>query len=237
MKKILLLAFAAFTINAASAQSTMQIPTFTATVTNHVDSILVGRVTVVNASNQSIDVKVSKKVIGQAVTGSENVFCWTQCYTPSTFVSPDVETIAAGASNSIFYADYTPNGHPGTTKIRYSFFRVNAPAPDSVHATIEFKATGVTGVKKSFDANTAISLASPNPANDMTAIGYSLPANTRNNKIKLYNAIGGLVKEINLADKKGTIMLVTTGLPSGIYFYTLQADNQSLATKKLIVKH
>jgi hypothetical protein len=237
MKKLLLLAIAACSLNAASAQSTtMQLPAYATTVSGHVDSILVGRVSVVNISNQSIDVKVSRKVISE-VPGSENVFCWTQCYTPMVSVSPDVETIQAGATNSMFYGDYSANGFAGKTTIRYSFFRVNSAAPDSVHATIVYDASRTTGVKKAFDASNALSLPSPNPANDMTTIGYTLPANARNSKIKLYNAIGGLVKEISLSDKQGALMLVTSGLPSGIYFYTLQVDNRSLTTKKLVVKH
>ena len=239
MKKLLLLAFAALTFNAASAQSTtMQIPAHAATISGSANGTmpLTARLSVVNISNQSIDVQVARKVLSE-VAGTENVFCWTQCYFPNVSVSPDIETIAAGATNSMFYADYSPKGNAGKTTIRYSFFRPNASTPDSVHAIIVFDATGATGVKKAFDASNAISLPSPNPANDMTTIGYNLPANARNSKIKLYNAIGGLVKEINLSDKQGALMLVTSGLPSGIYFYTLQVDNRSLATKKLVVKH
>ncbi|MFC5271500.1 T9SS type A sorting domain-containing protein [Adhaeribacter terreus] len=239
MKKLLLLAFAAFSINVASAQSTtMQIPTHATTITGPYNGVLplTARLSVVNISNQSIDVQVARKVISE-VAGSENVFCWTQCYFPNVDVSPDIETIAAGATNSMFYADYSPKGNAGKTTIRYSFFRANSPTPDSVHTTIVYDATTVAGVKGAFYASNAISMPSPNPANDMTTIGYNLPANARNSKIKLYNAIGGLVKEINLSDKQGAIMLVTSGLPSGIYFYTLQVDNRSLTTKKLVVKH
>jgi hypothetical protein len=239
MKKLLLLAFAAFTVNAASAQSTtMQLPSHATTIFGSYTSgsVLTAHVSVVNIGSQPIEVKVARKIIKE-VTGSENVFCWTQCYLPTTSVSPDKETIAAGATNTMFTADYSPNGFQGITTIRYSFFRVNSSTPDSVHTTLVYDASKIMGTKKDFDINSAISLPSPNPANDMTAIGYNLPANASNSKIKLYNTIGGLVKEINLTDKQGAIMLVTSGLPSGIYFYTLQVDNRALTTKKLVVKH
>jgi hypothetical protein len=89
------------------------------------------------------------------------------------------------------------------------------------------------------DMNNAISISAPwpNPANDLTKIDFNLPANSRNNKLRLFNAIGGLVKEVAITQKQGTAIITTSNLANGVYFYTVQVDGRSVETKKLIVRH
>ena len=53
----------------------------------------------------------------------------------------------------------------------------------------------------------------------------------------IFNAIGGLVKEVAITQKQGTAIITTSNLANGVYFYTLQVDGRSIETKKLIVRH
>lgn len=241
MKKTLLAIFAGFSISGAIAQTTtLQVQNAPATVYGGYTQAMPLAVSfpVVNTGSQPVDVKVARKIISE-VSGSENNFCWgINCYPPFVSVSPDAETIAVGSSNSSFIGDYIPNGQPGVTTIRYSFFRASGPA-DSVHVTVRFDASSaVMGSRKELGANAiTISQPKPNPANDMTAIEFSLPANSRNNKLRIFNAIGGLVKEVALTQKQGTAIITTSSLANGVYFYTLQVDGRSVETKKLIVRH
>ena len=240
MKKTLLAIFAGFAFSGAVAQSTtIQPQNAPGTVYGgYTDAMLEASFPVVNTGTQPISVKVSKKVISE-VTGSENNICWgIACYPPFISVSPDPETIPAGGSNSSFKGDYIPNGMPGITTIRYSFFRATG-ATDSVHVTVRFDASAaVLGTRKDLN-NNAISICAPqpNPANEMTTIAFSLPANSRNNKLRIFNAIGGLVKEVAITQKQGTAVITTSNLANGVYFYTLQVDGRSVETKKLIVRH
>lgn len=240
MKRILLVVMAAFSVAAVQAQSQLPLQTQNAPATVYggytQPAPLVASFPVVNTGSQALNIKVARKVISE-VAGSENNFCWgVNCYPPFVSVSPDAENIAAGATNSSFIADYTPMNMPGITIIRYSFFKENST--DSIHTTVRFDATSaVNSTKKNMDNVASISAPSPNPARDLTMIRYNLPGNTRNNKLKVFNAIGGVVKEVSLTQKQGDLILVTSQLPNGIYFYTLQSDNNSVVTKKLIVKH
>jgi hypothetical protein len=238
MKKLLLSAFSAVLFSGAFAQtSPLQIQNAPATVTGSyaVGNILQATFPILNTGNQTVDVAVSRKMLSE-VTNSENNFCWgVDCYPPVVSISPNPVTINAGTTNTSFIADYTPNGFSGTTCIRYSFFKTSG-TPDSVHTTVCFNATSISGNRKDADLNNLIGMPSPNPANEMTAIQYSLPAGTKTAKLRILNAIGGLVKEMNL-EKQGAALVITSNLPNGIYFYNLQVDGRSVSTKKLIVRH
>lgn len=241
MKKILLAFVAGLTFSAAVAQSTtvsLQTPSTTVVFGGYNQATIAATFPVVNTGTQPIDLKVRRKVI-QEVAGSENNFCWgVNCYPPFVSVSPDPETIAAGATNNSFIADYSPWGHPGITIVRYTFFRATN-ATDSVHVTLRFDATAATmGTKKDINGNTvSLDAPKPNPANELTTIGFNVPANSRNNKLRIFNAIGGLVKEVALSSGQGSAIVTTSNLANGVYFYTLQVDGRSVETKKLIVRH
>lgn len=78
----------------------------------------------------------------------------------------------------------------------------------------------------------------PNPFNPATTISYNLP---KAGKVKLliYDSLGRLVKE--LVDKEETAGLHKAvfnarGLSSGIYFYMLLTENNSLTRKLMIIK-
>ena len=239
MKKTLLAIFAAFSISGAIAQTTtLQIQNAPTTVYGGYTQQLPLAVTfpVVNTGTQPLDVKVARKVISE-VMGSENNFCWgPTCYPPFTSVSIDQVIINAGASNTSFIGDYIPNGMSGVTTVRYSFFTPNNT--DSVHVTVRYDATAaVMGTRKDLNNFTSISAPKPNPANELTKIDFNLPANSKNNKLRIFNAIGGLVKEVALTQKEGTAIITTSNLANGVYFYTLQVDGRSVETKKLIVRH
>lgn len=240
MKKTLLAIFAAFSISGAIAQTTtLQVQNAPATVYGGYNQPLPLAATfpVVNTGSQPLDVKVARKVISE-VMGSENNFCWgPTCYPPFTSVSIDQVIINAGATNTSFIGDYVPNGMSGVTTIRYSFFTANNP--DSVHVIVRYDATAaLLSNRKELNSNVvSIGLPKPNPANDLTSIDFNLPANSKNNKLRIFNAIGGLVKEVSLTQKQGTAIITTSNLANGVYFYTLQVDGRSVETKKLIVRH
>jgi len=76
----------------------------------------------------------------------------------------------------------------------------------------------------------------PNPFNPSTSINFSLPVNVRV-RINIYNSLGELVSEvINKELEAGyhKILFGGASIPSGIYFYRLQAGN-FIETKKMIL--
>jgi hypothetical protein len=82
----------------------------------------------------------------------------------------------------------------------------------------------------------------PNPFNPTTVIKYQIPLES-NISIKVYNSLGENVREYNQGIKQQGIYYLTinfTGLPSGIYFYSLKAistdgKNNFNSVKKMIL--
>ena len=76
----------------------------------------------------------------------------------------------------------------------------------------------------------------PNPFNPTTTVRFSLPADVRV-RINIYNSLGELIAEvINKDYEAGYHRVEFSGfiIPSGIYFYRLQADD-FIETKKMIL--
>jgi spore coat protein A len=77
----------------------------------------------------------------------------------------------------------------------------------------------------------------PNPFNPNSVINFSIPGENTMVSLKIYNflgeEVGTLINQIVPAGKHG-IRFDASGLPSGIYFYTLAAGN-FVETKKMIL--
>jgi hypothetical protein len=77
----------------------------------------------------------------------------------------------------------------------------------------------------------------PNPFNPSTTIAYTLPA-ASNVEIQVYNSWGSLVAElVNTTQAQGnhSVIFNASNIPSGMYIYTLRANNQLVDTKKMIL--
>ena len=79
----------------------------------------------------------------------------------------------------------------------------------------------------------------PNPFNPSTTISFDLPADGRV-RLEVYNVIGELVSTLiaDEAREAGTHATVfdATGLPSGVYFYRIQAGGFSAMRKMVLLR-
>ncbi len=76
----------------------------------------------------------------------------------------------------------------------------------------------------------------PNPFNPSTTISYSIPVKS-NVEIWIYNALGRSIRKIVNGEKEAgrySVQLDAEGLPSGVYFYRIQAGN-FVETRKMIL--
>ena len=82
----------------------------------------------------------------------------------------------------------------------------------------------------------------PNPFNPSTVIKYSIPYESNVN-IRFYNSLGQIVREVNVGNRQPgnyEINFNSSGLASGIYFYSIKAvstdgKNDFSAVKKMIL--
>lgn len=76
----------------------------------------------------------------------------------------------------------------------------------------------------------------PNPFKGVTQIQYTLPEDMSNARLVVYDVNGQELKGFNLSVGSGTVEYNAADLASGIYFYAIVANGQSLARQKMIVK-
>jgi len=170
---------------------------------------------------------------GVKLAGTESYFCWTLCYDEGVFVS--TPTNIAPGGNYIFVSDFEPHAaSSGFQTNLYTFFVPNSN--DSIYLFIRYNATPA-----GINANTSvvkneISAAYPNPAGNYTTISYSTKS-ASNTRLKVYDMIGVLVKEIALEETKGNVLVNTSEMENGVYFYSLVVDNKTVTSKKLVVTH
>lgn len=76
----------------------------------------------------------------------------------------------------------------------------------------------------------------PNPFNQKTIIGYTIPKNCLNSSIHIYNMNGIEIKNYKITQQgKGSITVEASSLSVGMYLYTLICDGKEIATKKMIL--
>lgn len=75
----------------------------------------------------------------------------------------------------------------------------------------------------------------PNPFAESTVITYSVPATVQKAQIHFYDMSGILINSVDITERgEGQINVYANDLSSGIYTYTLVADGQIVATKKMM---
>jgi hypothetical protein len=193
--------------------------------------VIIAYMGVTNNFTDSLEV-MCKKVEISLVTGSQNTFCWDNCYPPNVYVSLGHLKIGPGETNTMFTGDYEPLGNAGQSIIRYVYYN-KADPNDSVCFNSVFNAYPL-GIEK-IKGIASLSKAYPNPAVSQTSFNYSIE-NGASAVLLVRNLLGSTVKEILLTGS-GTTQINTTDLAEGIYFYSLVVNGQTQLTRKLVVSH
>ena len=77
--------------------------------------------------------------------------------------------------------------------------------------------------------------ASPNPAKGKVMFSYRLPEEFSRGTVTITSIEGRTVKVFNLTESEGAIGWDTSGMPEGIYLFSLMADGKALLTDRLSV--
>jgi hypothetical protein len=145
---------------------------------------------------------------------------------PVTITSQKAVTLAPGASYNVYYA---------------MALGANEAAMLSNIAAAEEKYESVFVSIQNIDPSSdefSLGQNSPNPFNHSTTIRYQLPDNGFVS-LKIYNAVGNEVAVLVNSDQtKGphATQFDATGLPGGMYYYTLRFNDQVKSHKMLLIK-
>ncbi|HXB41585.1 MAG TPA: T9SS type A sorting domain-containing protein [Bacteroidia bacterium] len=106
------------------------------------------------------------------------------------------------------------------------------------HAKV-FSLTGtLTTAIGTFNAqlvNSMISNPHPNPTNDATTIEYKIPEGVNQEEIVFYNLQGTEIKRFKVDKTFNSLLISTTDIPAGTYYYQLQTSGNTSAGKKMVV--
>jgi type IX secretion system substrate protein len=83
--------------------------------------------------------------------------------------------------------------------------------------------------------NTGLGNAYPNPTANTTTIPYTLPSGTTQGQLVFYNTQGSEVKRFTVDNTFSSLLISTTDIPAGTYYYNLQISGDASATKKMVV--
>jgi len=83
--------------------------------------------------------------------------------------------------------------------------------------------------------NSGLSVPYPNPANDMTKIDYHLPVDVNKGEIVFFDIQGNEIKRFSVDQTFTTLLVSTSDIAAGTYYYQLQTAGQKSEGKKLIV--
>lgn len=203
------------------------------------------RLGVENTTASDLDVGVYRVVVSE-ISGSQNYFCWTECYSHTVDTATGPITVPAGGCVDDFIGDYKPNGNPGQTVIKYCFYDYNDITDTtcisitydaaSENATTPAEAVCSTTDINSYDfSNVSMGNAQPNPANNVTYINYDMGNMRSSSRVFLYDMLGVVRKEIKLNEPSGRVKLDVSDLPVGMYFYALEVSSEVVSTKRLLI--
>lgn len=75
----------------------------------------------------------------------------------------------------------------------------------------------------------------PNPFAEQTVINFSIPETVKKAQIHFYNQEGRIIQTVDVLERGlGSVTVFGADLSSGVYTYTLVADGQIVATKKMM---
>ncbi|MEI6815753.1 MAG: T9SS type A sorting domain-containing protein [Bacteroidota bacterium] len=234
MKKISLLIIASFMVVFGFSQS------FQVITADTIMHCIVGQTcgpanaTIRNISGSSKSALCKRAMIYEN-SGDMNYFCWgATCYPPNANVAVTSQVINGSTSDSTFKG-YVVNSSSIAINdtIKYTVFD-QSNVNDSVSWTVVWMFS--TGINELATKNSLLS-SYPEPSNESTLIQYSLTKDVRAAKLKVMDMIGSTVAEYSIDTRQNKFLLPTGSLKSGIYFYSLEVDGKSAATKKLLVSH
>jgi hypothetical protein len=84
-------------------------------------------------------------------------------------------------------------------------------------------------------ASNLVSNPHPNPTNNTTTIDYKIPDGFNQGEIVFYDLQGAEIKRFKVDKTFNSLLISTTDIPAGTYYYQLQTTGNTSAGKKMVV--
>jgi hypothetical protein len=193
---------------------------------------------ITNISGETIEVG-SKMIIDEIVTGATYQFCWGEIcsgWETENITSTEVVSLMDGQSTSTFFGKYRHNGNAGQSKVRYCWFDANQPFTDVCYE-VDFcvDAQCILSVDEN-KPKASMELISPNPIATTGFINYHFTGMPTSGKLTICNAIGAVVKVVELDAKDGVVIIGSAELEDGLYFCNIEDEGRVYQTQRFMIK-
>lgn len=171
---------------------------------------------------------------------TQNYFCWGVCYAPTNAGDMPVWqsqsqhslVLEPGVPANNFHAYHSPMGVIGSNTFRYVWFDVNSPN-DTVWVDIQFEVTAVGIEENSTKASLTIY---PNPVTgNEVMVAYQGAGKLRGGYIAFRNMVGQTVLTQAINASTGKFIVPVQNLPPGVYFATIEHQDQIMATQRVVI--
>jgi len=189
-----------------------------------------------NLSDQPIDLVIRRvdKTIGSS---QKSFFCWGgECFDSEKDQLPVKYQIPAGETSLKFETMLETGLAAGISSVKYIIYDRKHPAE-----AIEYQVSYVIEDRKEKEliyesTDLRINDVYPNPVSEYAIIDYNIMNRDVEAKVLIHNVLGSVVGEYALPYLESKITIKTDDYNPGVYFYTLYIDNDSVMTRKLIIR-
>lgn len=170
-------------------------------------------------------------------SGQESYFCvGKNCYSPETQTAIETKELRPGEVYDGFKSVLNSGLGKSVSKITYCFQNAANPADEVCHTLTYHVSTLSPNDILFFDNSISVSNIYPNPIDEIAIFDYSIKDPKVKAKIILHNVLGGIIEEYPLNEHETKLKIFTKSFSPGVYFYTLNVDNQNIITKKFVIK-
>lgn len=187
-----------------------------------------------NTSDKPISI-VIRKISGQIGSTQRNYICIDgNCLDQR--VEDYLVKLESGQSLNTFQIALDAGLVSGESVVRYQIYNRLTPG-HTVEFDLNFN-VDERPEKESIYTSRQVTLHDvyPNPVVDQAVVDYKILNERIKAKLVVHNLLGNIVGEYTLPSVENYVRVKTDDLAAGIYFYTLYVDDESVMTRKLIVR-
>jgi hypothetical protein len=187
-----------------------------------------------NTSDKAITL-IIRKVNGQIGSTQKNYFCLeNNCLDEK--IEDYIIKVDPGQTLNSFHVVLEGGLVSGESSLKYLAYNKSNPS-QSVEFELNFSVEEKPEKQNIYNSRfITLHDVYPNPVVDQAVVDYRVLNDQVKAKIVVHNILGNIVGEYPLPTFENFVRVKTYDLSAGIYFYTLYVDNESVITRKLIVR-
>jgi hypothetical protein len=190
-----------------------------------------------NKTTSEINTKIRRVSMNPIPNGFSEQLCWGttggfgECYLPSStnldYLSPDGFNLFESTTGTLSI-HIEPNNNSGA--IHYRYYIENS-STGIIHDSVDLKVTSTLLNVKEVKISSSLSVF-PNPSNDY--INLNLQGYEGASVLKIVDVLGNVVLEEKVTSSK---KINVSNFKNGVYILTVQGTNNSIQTRRIVVRH